>query len=327
VAPVGLDATWGQRRVLVTGATGLLGGWLVRDLVQRDADVVAIVRDSVPRTFVEEEDLLGRITVCHGDVCDASLVARVMAEYEVQTVFHLAAQTIVPIANRSPVSTFETNVAGTWTVLEQARLIDGVGEVLVASSDKAYGQSDQLPYRESHPLQGRTPYDVSKSCADLIAQAYAHTFGLNVCVVRCGNLFGGGDRNFNRLVPGVIRDVISGRRPLLRSDGSPIRDYIYVEDAARAYVELAAAMRSDPSLRGTPFNFSLESPVPALELVRMILEIMGSQLEPDILSTSSGELAEQYLDASAAHDRLGWQPEVTLREGLARTVDWYTSHA
>jgi CDP-glucose 4,6-dehydratase len=323
---VGLDDTWEQRRVLVTGATGLLGGWLVRDLVNRSADVIAIVRDSVPRTFISEEGLVDRITVCRGDICDGSLVHRVLAEYEVQTVFHLAAQTIVPIANRSPLSTFETNIAGTWTVLEAARLTATVGEVVVASSDKAYGHSEELPYREHYPLQGRAPYDVSKSCADLIAQAYAHTWALNVCVARCGNLIGGGDRNFNRLVPGVIRDVMSGRRPILRSDGGPLRDYIYVEDAARAYVQLAAAMRSDASLRGTPFNFSLESPTSALEVANMILEAMESELRPDIQSSARGELAAQFLDASAAHNRLGWHPEVPLREGIARTVAWYAAH-
>ena len=326
MASVEIDANWEQRRVLVTGATGLLGGWLVRDLVDRGAEVVAIVRDSVPRTFIHEEGLFDRITVCRGGICDAGLVLRVMAEYEVQTVFHLAAQTIVPIANRSPLSTFETNIAGSWTVLEAARLTGTVGEVVVASSDKAYGQSDELPYLENYPLQGRTPYDVSKSCADLIAQAYAHTWSLNVCIVRCGNLVGGGDRNFNRLVPGVIRDVMSGRRPVLRSDGRSVRDYIYVEDAARAYLRLAEAMRSDPSLGGVPFNFSLESPVSALAVTQMILELMHCDLQPDIQSTACGELAEQYLDASAAHTRLGWQPEVSLREGLTRTVAWYAAH-
>jgi len=312
--------------VLVTGATGLLGGWLVRELVERQADVVAIVRDSVPRTFIDEEGLASRIAVCHGDICDFALVQRTLGEYEIETVFHLAAQTIVPIANRSPLSTFESNIAGTWRVLEAARLAGTVGEVLVASSDKAYGESDSLPYREQDPLQGRTPYDVSKSCADLIAQAYAHTWALNVCVVRCGNLVGGGDRNFNRLVPGVIRDVMAGRRPILRSDGQPLRDYIYVEDAARAYLLLAEAMRSGSGLGGTPFNFSLESPVSALAVTEMILEIMGSGLQPDIRSTAKGELQEQYLDASAAHERLGWQPQIPLREGLARTVAWYAAH-
>lgn len=323
---MGLGAPWEQRRVLVTGATGLLGGWLVRDLLARGADVVAIVRDSVPQTFIHEAGLCDRMIMCRGDVCDASLVARVLAEYEVQTVFHLAAQTIVPIANRSPISTFETNIAGTWTVLEESRLSETVGEVVVASSDKAYGHSDQLPYKESHRLEGRTPYDVSKSCADLIAQAYANTWGLNVCVVRCGNLIGGGDRNFSRLVPGVIRDVMSGRRPVLRSDGSPRRDYIYAEDAAQAYCLLAAAMRSDASLRGEAFNFSLGSPVSALEIATMILEIMKSDLALDVQSTARDELADQYLDASSARARLGWRPEVTLREGVARTVAWYSAH-
>ena len=294
--------------------------------MRRSADVIAIVRDSVPRTFVEIEGLLPSITVCRGDINDPSLVRRVLAEYEIRTVFHLAAQTIVPIANQSPLSTFETNIGGTWILLEEARLNESIGEVVVASSDKAYGPSAQLPYREDHRLQGRTPYDVSKSCADLIAQAYAATWSANVCVVRCGNLFGGGDRNFSRLVPGVIRDITAGRRPVLRSDGTPVRDYIYAEDAARAYVLLAGAMRTDSSLRGTPFNFSLETPVSALEVVTKILEIMGSDLEPDIQARAGHELQEQYLDASSAHSRLGWQPEISLSEGIRRTVAWYEAH-
>jgi CDP-glucose 4,6-dehydratase len=310
----------------VTGATGLLGGWMVRDLLERGAEVVAIVRDEVPRTFLEVEGLWPRISVCRGDVTDASLVTRVLAEYEIETVLHLAAQTIVPIANRSPVSTFETNIAGTWTVLEAVRQSGSGAEVVVASSDKAYGSSDQLPYREDYPLQGRTPYDVSKSCADLISQAYAVTWAENVCIARCGNLFGGGDRNFNRLVPGVIRDVMSGRRPVLRSDGSPVRDYIYAEDAARAYLVLALAMRTDSSLRGSPFNFSMEKPASAIEVVNLILDVMGSDLTPDIRASADKELGEQYLDASAAHARLGWRAEVPLREGIERTVSWYENH-
>jgi len=275
---------------------------------------------------MEVEDLSGRITVCRGDVTDASLVRRVLAEYEVETIFHLAAQTIVPIANRSPISTFETNIAGTWTVLEAARIGTPGAEVVVASSDKAYGPSSRLPYREDYPLHGRSPYDVSKSCADLISQSYATTWSMNVCVVRCGNLFGGGDRNYNRLVPGVIRDVMSGRRPVLRSDGTPVRDYIYAEDAAHAYLLLATAMRRDASLRGSPFNFSLEAPTSALSVVNLILEVMGSELEPDIQARASGELEEQYLDASAAHARLGWQAQIPLAEGIKRTVEWYRAH-
>lgn len=314
---------WAQRRVLVTGATGLLGGWLVRALLARGADVVAIVRDAVPRSFLDEEGLFPQITACRGDVRDRSLVGRVLGEYEIETVFHLAAQTIVPIANASPLSTFETNVAGTWTVLEEARLSPTVRETILASSDKAYGATDDLPYKETHPLVGRTPYDVSKSCADLIAQAYAHTWSLNVCVVRCGNLFGGGDRNYNRLVPGVIRDILSGRRPILRSDGSPVRDYIYVEDAASAYLRLAAAMRADDTLCGRAFNFSLEKPMRVLELVETVLRVMGSDLTPDIRATARSELSEQYLDSSAAREVLGWEAEVSLEEGLARTVEWY----
>jgi CDP-glucose 4,6-dehydratase len=323
---VPVELNWRAQRVLVTGATGLLGGWLVRELLERRADVVAIVRDGVPRSYLHEEGLQERITTCTGDVRDGAFVARVLVEYEVETVFHLAAQTIVPIANVSPLSTFETNIAGTWTMLEAARLAPGVKAVLVASSDKAYGPSNELPYKESHRLEGRSPYDVSKSCADLITQAYVHTWGLTTGVVRCGNLFGGGDRNYNRLVPGVIRDVLLGRSPVLRSDGSPVRDYIYAQDAARAYILFAEALQLDPSLSGAAFNFSLETPVKVVDLLELLLSVMGSEMRPDIRAGASTELVEQYLDASAARARLGWKPSMTLEEGLVATVAWYRDH-
>jgi CDP-glucose 4,6-dehydratase len=264
-----------------------------------------------------------RVNVVRGDVRDQALLERVLGEYEIETVFHLAAQTIVGIANRNPVSTFESNVGGTWATLEACRRSPRVKQVVLASSDKAYGEHAVLPYEESAPLQGRHPYDVSKSCADLIAQSYAVTYRLPVVVTRCGNFYGGGDLNWNRIVPGTIRSVHRGERPIIRSDGKLVRDYFYIEDGAAAYLHLAERLAADPSLRGEAFNFSTESQVTVLELVRRILGAMGSSLEPDIRSEASNEIRHQFLSARKARERLGWTPSFTLSEGLERTVAWY----
>jgi CDP-glucose 4,6-dehydratase len=307
----------------VTGATGLVGAWVVRRLLGLGSDVVCLVRDSVPRAELRRARLVDRVSVVHGNVEDQALLERVLGEYEVETVIHLAAQTIVGIANRNPVSTFESNITGTWSLLEACRRSPLVKQVVLASSDKAYGDHETLPYDERTPLQGRHPYDVSKSCADLIAQTYAHTYGVPVVVTRCGNFYGGGDLNWNRIVPGTIRSVLRGERPVIRSDGSFIRDYFYVEDGAAAYTLLAERLGADPSLRGEAFNFSNESQVTVLELVRRILGIMGSSLEPDVRNEASNEIKHQYLSAKKARERLHWRPSFTLDDGLRRTVQWY----
>jgi len=314
---------WRDRSVLVTGATGLLGGWLVQDLVGRGASVVCTVRDGVPRSRFTLDGLDRQVVTVRGDICDQELVERALGEHEVRTVFHLAAQTIVTIANRNPVSTFESNVKGTWTVLEACRRSPLVSEIVVASSDKAYGDQPVLPYDEDMPLAGRHPYDASKSCADLIAQSYAHTWGVPLCITRCGNFFGGGDLNFSRLVPGVIRDVLAGRPPVIRSDGRSTRDYLYAEDGAAAYIHTAAALASDRSLIGRAYNFSIETPLTVLEVVGRILEVMGSSLRPDVRNEASNEIRAQYLDAKRARAELGWSPAVGLDDGLHRTVAWY----
>lgn len=311
---------------MVTGATGLLGGWLVERLLNHGADVVCLVRDHAPRSRLMAERLAERVSICTGDVCDQATLERVLGEYEVCTVFHLAAQTIVPIANRNPVSTFQSNVAGTWNLLEAARRSPLVSEIVVASSDKAYGAQPVLPYSEETPLQGRTPYDVSKSCADLVATSYAHTYELPVCVTRCGNLFGGGDLNFNRLVPGVIRDVLRGRAPLIRSDGRFVRDYVYVEDAADAYMTVAEALARRRELAGRAYNFSLQQPLTVLEMVERVTTAMGVSCEPEILDQASGEIREQYLDSARAREELGWRPAVGFDEGLRRTIAWYRDY-
>ena len=317
---------WQDRPTFVTGATGLVGGWLVQRLLDLGADVVCLVRDWVPQSELVRARLIERVKVVRGDVRDQALLERILGEYEIDTVFHLAAQTIVTIANRNPVSTLETNIQGTWTMLEACRRSPTVKQIVVASSDKAYGDQERLPYDENTPLQGQHPYDVSKSCADLIAHAYAVTYGLPVAITRCGNFYGGGDLNWNRIVPGTIRSVLRGQHPIIRSDGSYIRDYFYVEDGAAACTLLAERLATKPDLRGEAFNFSNELQVTVLELVQRIVALVGSDLQPDIRNEATGEIRHQYLSTARARERLGWTPLFGLEEGLQRTIDWYCDY-
>lgn len=318
------DALWIDRPVLVTGATGLVGSWLTRRLVESGADVVCLVRDWVPQSEAVRSGTLDRVKVVRGDICDRELIERTLGEYEINTVLHLAAQAIVGIANRNPISTFKSNIEGTWNVLEACRRSPAVKAIVTASSDKAYGDQDKLPYSEDAPVEGQHPYDVSKSCADLIARAYGKSFGLPVSITRCGNFYGGGDLNWNRIVPGTIRSVVRGERPVIRSDGEFVRDYFYVEDGAAAYMLLAEVLLTDPDLvRGRAFNFSNELQVTVTELVNRILEKMGSSLKPDIRNEASNEIRHQYLSAKSAKTSLSWRPLFTLDEGLTRTIAWY----
>ena len=316
-------AFWQDRPTLVTGATGLVGGWVVRRLLELRADVVCLLRDWVPQSELARSGMLERVKVVRGDVQDQPVLERVLGEYEVDTVIHLAAQAIVGIANRNPISTFESNVAGTWRLLEACRRSPLVRQVVLASSDKAYGEQTVLPYREDVALQGRHPYDVSKACADLIAQSYAATYQLPVVVTRCGNFYGGGDLNWNRIVPGTIRSLLREQRPVIRSDGNFVRDYFYVEDGAAAYLLLAERLHADPGLRGQAFNFSNETPVTVIELVNRILRLMGSSEQPDIRAEAQHEIPQQFLDAGKAKRMLGWAPIFSLDEGLRRTIAWY----
>lgn len=317
---------WQDRPTLVTGGTGLVGSCLVRRLLEAGADLVCVVRDWVPQSELFRSRALEHAKVVRGDVRDQEFLERVLGEYEVDTVIHLAAQTIVGIANSNPVSTFDTNIRGTWSLLEACRRSPAVKQIVIASSDKAYGDQVALPYDENTPLQGRHPYDVSKSCADLIAAAYAETYSLPVCISRCGNFFGGGDLNWNRIVPGTIRSAIRGQRPVIRSDGSFIRDYIYVEDGAAAYMMLAEKMASNPSIHGEAFNFSDESQVKVIDLVRLILRLMESDLEPLILNTAANEIRDQYLSAGKARGMLGWAPLYSLEAGVKETIEWYRGY-
>jgi len=320
---LGVNGFWRDRPVLVTGATGLVGSWLSRRLIEAGADVVCLVRDWVPRSELVRAGTLERLKVVRGDVRDREVLERAIGEYETDTVIHLAAQAIVGIANRNPIFTFETNIQGTWNLLEACRRSPGVKSIVIASSDKAYGDQEVLPYAEDAPLAGRHPYDVSKSCADMIAQTYAITYGLPVAITRCGNFYGGGDLNWNRIVPGTIRSVLRGEPPVIRSDGRYVRDYFYVEDGAAAYMLLAEKLYCRPELRGLAFNFSIELEVTVLELVSRILKAMGSTFEPLVLNQASNEIRLQYLSAARARQMLQWSPLFTLDQGIERTIAWY----
>jgi len=315
---------WRDRPTFVTGATGLVGGWLVKSLVAAGADVVCLVRDWIPDCELVRSGHLDKVKIVRGDICDQEMIERALGEYEIDTVIHLAAQTIVGIANRNPVSTFEANIAGTWRLLEACRRSPKVKQIVIASSDKAYGDQDILPYDETTPLQGQHPYDVSKSCADLISTTYANSYDLPVTITRCGNFYGGGDLNWNRIVPGTIRSILRGQAPVIRSDGSFVRDYFYVEDGAAAYMLLAEKLAQNPELRGEAFNFSNELQVTVLELTHKILAQMGSDLKPDVRNEASNEIKHQYLSAAKAKRMLDWEPLYTLDSALQQTIRWYT---
>ncbi len=314
---------WQDRSVFVTGATGFLGGWLVKRLLGEGADVVCLVRDWVPDCEYRRSGNYLHTKMATGDISNQGLLERILGEYQIDTVIHLAAQTQVKIANNNPISTFETNIGGTWKLLEACRRSPLVKSIVVASSDKAYGDQSELPYNEDTPLQGQHPYDVSKSCADLIAQTYAVSYNLPIAIARCGNLYGGGDLHWNRIVPGTIRSILRGQQPVIRSDGKYIRDYLYVEDAVSAYMRLADRTGIK---NGDAFNFSNGTPITVIGIVWLIQRGMGSDQEIIIQDKTTNEIRVQYLSAQKAHDRLGWYAGHDTDQGIKKTIDWYKEY-
>lgn len=318
---------WNQRNVFVTGATGLLGSWLTEELLAGGANVTCLIRDWVPESRLVNSPVIGQVNVVRGELEDYNSLARALNEYEIDTVFHLGAQTIVGTALRSPVGTFEANIRGTWNLMEACRNNSKLLQrIVIASSDKAYGEQEQLPYTEDAPLRSHYPYDVSKACSEFVAMSYFHTYRIPVAITRCGNLYGGGDLNFNRLIPGTIRSALSNEAPLIRSDGKFIRDYFYVRDAAQAYLALAERL-PDENFNGQAFNFSTETPISVIELVDMILKLTGNDgLKPRILNEASREIHKQYLSCDKAKRMLNWQSSYSLEEGLRETIAWYERH-
>ena len=318
---------WQNRNVFVTGASGMLGSWMVEELIKEGASVTCLLRDWVPGSKLISSGTASRANIVHGQLEDYDLLVRIINEYEIDSVFHLAAQTIVGTASRSAISTFDSNIRGTWNLLEACRICPTLIErVIFASSDKAYGAHDNLPYTEDMALQGRFPYDVSKSCADLIAQSYFHSYGMPITITRCVNLFGGGDLSFNRLVPGTIASALRNERPVIRSNGKFVRDYFYVLNAVEGYMKLAEKMPDD-SINGQAFNFGYGEPLTVVELVDEILTIMNKKsLEPIVLNEASNEIVNQYLDCSKAQKMLGWRPRYGRQDGLKHTINWYREH-
>lgn len=315
---------WKSKRVFVTGATGIIGSWLIKELLTQGAYVVSLVLDADPQSELYRSGDIHRILVVNGSLGDFWTLERAINLHEIDTVFHLGAQTIVGVAHRFPLPTFEANIRGTYNLLEACRLHrELVQRAVIASSDKAYGEQPNLPYTEDMSLDGRHPYEVSKSCADIISQAYRHTYGLSVAIARCGNVYGGGDLNWSRIVPGTIRSFLRGEHPIIRSDGTYVRDYIYVKDVACAYLRLAEHL-DDKRVQGEAFNFSTEKPITVLEMVNVIQKLMGcAHLTPDIRNCAKGEIRSQHLSAAKARNILKWEAAFDLESSLCETIAWY----
>lgn len=313
---------WEDKNVLITGCSGLLGSWLTKSLVDQKAHVIGLLRDFVPNTELFQSGYQSKISIVRGELEDYNLIERILNEYEIDSVFHLGAQTIVNTANKNPISTFKANIEGTWNILEACRRNDNISRLVIASSDKAYGDQIDLPYKETTPLEGRHPYDVSKSCADLLSLAYYETYNLPVCITRCGNFYGGGDLNFNRLIPGTIFSIYNNRQPVIRSDGSYLRDYIYVKDGVGAYTLLAEKMEQK-SIHGEAFNFSTETPLTVLQIVDIIIKEMKYSGTPLILNSSTNEIRDQYLCSEKAQKVLNWKPEYSIYTAIHETIQWY----
>jgi CDP-glucose 4,6-dehydratase len=310
---------WESKNVFVTGASGLVGSWLVKELLEKKANIFILMRDRIPTSELALSGNINKVVVVDGSLENYKTLLQAFKENKIDTCFHLGAQTIVQTAARSPLSTFETNIKGTWNLLEAARL-SNIRAVVVASSDKAYGDSPTLPYTEDMPLLGSNLYDVSKVCTDLIAATYHNTYGLRVCISRCGNIFGGGDLNFNRIVPGTIKSLLKDETPIIRSDGTLIRDYLYVKDAVSAYLALG---EQTELVEGQAFNFGTNKPLSVMELTQQIMGAVGKQIKPKILNQAKNEIQSQYLSSEKAHKTLKWSPKYSLKEALQETVEWY----
>jgi len=319
---------WSKKKVLVTGIAGFVGSWLADALLNRGAEVYGIERDLAAVSNYKILDLDSRTTIVNGDLADFALVERALNEYEIDTVYHLAAQAIVSAANRSPLSTFESNIKGSWNILEACRATDGVRRIIFASSDKSYGVHDRLPYKEDFPLQPRYPYDVSKACADLLARCYFYTYDLPIAITRFANIYGGGDLNFSRIIPDTIRSIIRGKNPIIRSDGTPERDFLYIKDAVKIYLMLAEALEQE-NVSGEVFNAGSGAPISMKALVEQIIAVSGTTVTPEIIGkgTPHGEIDRQFMDAVKAGEVFGYKVDYTLEKGLKETYQWYETHA
>ena len=314
---------WRGKRIFITGCTGLLGSWLTAELLQRGASVLGLIHSDPSHSLLAYMGVLPQVDTAQGDIRDYALISRILTDNPIDTIFHLAAQTQVGVANRDPMTTFDTNIKGTWTLLEAARCQAQPPGLIIASSDKAYGEQPQLPYDENTPLLGQHPYDVSKACADLIAHTYAHSYNLPVAIARCANLYGGGDLNWRRIVPGTIRSVLRGKRPIVRSDGTAKRNYIYVQDAVRGYLTLAQNLHR-PDVCGQAFNFGTQTATTALDMIQTIISLSSDpHLKPIIRNEAENEIQEQNLSSRKANQILGWQPRHSLQDGLRQTLSWY----
>lgn len=317
---------WQNENVFVTGGNGFIGSWLVKGLVERGAKVVVLVRDSTEHDLLAIQGIKNQVTVVNGELADYSVLERILNEYSIGYCFHLAAQALVGVANRSPVSTFETNIRGTWLLLEACRNHKPLKGVVVASSDKAYGTHEHLPYIEEFPLLGMYPYDASKACADILARSYYVTYKLPVVVTRNANIYGGGDFNLNRIIPGTIMSVLRNETPIIRSDGTLVRDYMYIKDAVSAYLTIAEAI-SRQDVVGQAFNFGTGHPISVLDLFNIIIRACGKDLQPKILNEARGEIPRQFLSSEKARKVLSWEPHYSIDQGLGETIEWYKQYS
>lgn len=317
---------WEGKNVLVTGGSGFVGSWLVKSLVEKKANVIALIRDYVPGSSLIYMGIHPKLRAAvNGNIINYDDVHRIFNEYEIDTCFHLAAQTIVGVANRSPLPTFETNIKGTWNILEVALRSKTLERIVMASTDKVYGEPIKLPITEDHPLSAIYPYDASKACTEILARTYSETYGLPIGITRCCNIYGGGDLNFSRIIPDTIRSIVFNKNPIIRSDGTPVRDFIYITDAVAAYLILAEKL-DEKGVKGNAFNFGSNSPIKILDLVNKIIEISGKKLKPRILSKGKlkAEINIQYLSSEKAKKLLDWGVKVPLEMGLKETMKWYT---